>query len=267
MIKLLLESPEVSRLTCFDHNCAKEIPPQASIEVCVEVRGFKNYRLRSMSIHCVPGGDEEVCIQNRYYRASWNLMRMRRIFPRYFPQNISHSRTSPSFRRLADQIYDPLFDCCNSLRKMATNFADCQDWPNPEVLLPVYSTGLGDRLITTPHLPFMGIVFEFSNYFLYKGKLWSAGVEDSNGVCIAAVDEWLLPKHTGTPRPSRRRGLPEEVRIFVWRRDQGRCTRCKSRQNLEFDHIIPVSKGGSDTARNIELLCEVCNRRKGAKIR
>ena len=64
-------------------------------------------------------------------------------------------------------------------------------------------------------------------------------------------------------RESRRReGIPEPVRIAVWRRDSGKCVRCGSRKNLEYDHIIPVSKGGSNTARNIELLCERCNREK-----
>ncbi|MHB1787783.1 MAG: HNH endonuclease [Acidimicrobiales bacterium] len=42
--------------------------------------------------------------------------------------------------------------------------------------------------------------------------------------------------------------------------------KCGSRCRLEYDHIIPVSRGGSDTARNIELPCEVCNRAKGARI-
>jgi len=63
-----------------------------------------------------------------------------------------------------------------------------------------------------------------------------------------------------------RRAVSAEVRREVWRRDQGRCVRCGSRENLEFDHIIPISKGGSNTARNIELLCQSCNRSKGAKI-
>ena len=60
----------------------------------------------------------------------------------------------------------------------------------------------------------------------------------------------------------RRGAIPEEVRIAVWRRDSGKCAKCGSRKNLEYDHIIPVSKGGGNTVRNIELLCEECNRKK-----
>ncbi|MEI6057341.1 MAG: HNH endonuclease [Lentisphaerota bacterium] len=60
--------------------------------------------------------------------------------------------------------------------------------------------------------------------------------------------------------------IPEEVRHEVWRRDLGRCVNCGSQNKLEFDHIIPLSKGGSDSARNIQLLCEECNRKKSAKI-
>ena len=60
--------------------------------------------------------------------------------------------------------------------------------------------------------------------------------------------------------------IPEEVRIAVWRRDQGRCARCGNRENLEYDHIVPVSKGGGNTERNIELLCQDCNRVKGNRI-
>lgn len=56
-----------------------------------------------------------------------------------------------------------------------------------------------------------------------------------------------------------RESIPEHVRLFVWRRDKGRCVRCGSRERLEFDHIIPVVAGGSNTERNIQLLCEPCN--------
>jgi 5-methylcytosine-specific restriction endonuclease McrA len=63
-----------------------------------------------------------------------------------------------------------------------------------------------------------------------------------------------------------RKPIPAEVRREVWRRDGGACVKCGSRRNLEYDHIVPVSKGGSNTARNIELLCEACNRSKSASI-
>ena len=35
---------------------------------------------------------------------------------------------------------------------------------------------------------------------------------------------------------------------------------------LEIDHIIPLSKGGTTTERNLQTLCWKCNRSKGAKI-
>ncbi len=60
--------------------------------------------------------------------------------------------------------------------------------------------------------------------------------------------------------------IPENIRIQVWRRDDGKCARCGSRENLEYDHIVPISKGGSNTTRNIELLCEKCNRSKSNNI-
>jgi Holliday junction DNA helicase RuvB len=61
-----------------------------------------------------------------------------------------------------------------------------------------------------------------------------------------------------------RQVIPDDVKIFVWQRDGGRCVKCGSNERLEYDHIIPVAKGGSNTARNIQLLCETCNRSKGA---
>jgi 5-methylcytosine-specific restriction endonuclease McrA len=71
------------------------------------------------------------------------------------------------------------------------------------------------------------------------------------------------PRSSARPR---RESLAERVRHEVWRRDGAACVDCGSRARLEFDHIIPVSRGGSNTARNIELRCEPCNRRKGARV-
>lgn len=63
-----------------------------------------------------------------------------------------------------------------------------------------------------------------------------------------------------------RQPIADDVKMFVWQRDGGRCVRCGSNQNLEFDHIIPVAMGGANTARNLQLLCVGCNRSKGASL-
>src|SRR5207249_1732713 len=67
-------------------------------------------------------------------------------------------------------------------------------------------------------------------------------------------------------RRTSREPIEESVRLFVWQRDGGRCVRCRSQDRLEYDHIIPLALGGSNRERNIQLLCETCNRAKGAKL-
>ncbi|RZK27266.1 MAG: hypothetical protein EOO43_00145 [Flavobacterium sp.] len=60
--------------------------------------------------------------------------------------------------------------------------------------------------------------------------------------------------------------IPQAVKDMVWNRDGGQCVICGGNQKLEFDHIIPHAKGGAATYRNIQLLCEPCNRSKSDKI-
>lgn len=71
-----------------------------------------------------------------------------------------------------------------------------------------------------------------------------------------------LEEAVKTPREP----IPPDVRMFVWRRDRGRCVQCDSNQRLEYDHIIALANGGSNTERNIQLLCETCNRSKGSSV-
>jgi hypothetical protein len=60
------------------------------------------------------------------------------------------------------------------------------------------------------------------------------------------------------------RVIPQDVKIAVSVRDQGRCVQCGSTEDLHYDHKIPWSRGGTNTVNNIQLLCGPCNRRKGA---
>jgi hypothetical protein len=61
--------------------------------------------------------------------------------------------------------------------------------------------------------------------------------------------------------------IPTWVKLEVWQRDGGQCTRCGSSEDLHLDHIIPWSKGGSSTTPdNVQLLCGGHNLEKHDKI-
>jgi len=77
--------------------------------------------------------------------------------------------------------------------------------------------------------------------------------------------ERVLAGEESDRRPGRAH-IPIAVRHSIWQRDGGRCKGCRSSEKLEYDHIIPVSLGGSSTERNLQLLCERCNRRKAATL-
>jgi len=65
---------------------------------------------------------------------------------------------------------------------------------------------------------------------------------------------------------SRRARIPDDVKVLVWERDDGRCVQCGVEDDLQFDHVIPVAKGGGVAAENIQILCGDCNRAKSASI-
>lgn len=46
---------------------------------------------------------------------------------------------------------------------------------------------------------------------------------------------------------------------YLVEKDGEYCQYCNSVENLEIDHIIPVSKGGTNDRKNLQLLCRTCN--------
>lgn len=65
------------------------------------------------------------------------------------------------------------------------------------------------------------------------------------------------------------RTIPRNVMLKVVRRDGQICQECNkpvSDNKVEFDHIIPFSKGGRSTVENLRLVHKECNRKKKASL-
>ncbi|MGB3653895.1 MAG: HNH endonuclease [Rivularia sp. (in: cyanobacteria)] len=70
------------------------------------------------------------------------------------------------------------------------------------------------------------------------------------------------------PGNKRSRYIPASIRVSVLHRDKYKCVFCgrnAKQVQLEVDHIIPFSKGGSNNLNNLQTLCIDCNRGKGAR--
>ena len=64
-------------------------------------------------------------------------------------------------------------------------------------------------------------------------------------------------------------GIRAGIRWQVFERDNFKCVACGASQKdgaiLHVDHIIPRSKGGTDTMENYQTLCQKCNIGKSNK--
>jgi hypothetical protein len=75
------------------------------------------------------------------------------------------------------------------------------------------------------------------------------------------VDEGLQERRRNPRQP-----IPREIRQAVFERDGGSCTECGSAFDLQYDHVIPVARGGGNSFENLQLLCGDCNRAKSANL-
>lgn len=111
-------------------------------------------------------------------------------------------------------------------------------------------------------------IWTFNGYF----HLTDAWVEKINGrnvfkFKLELIENQIESSENDTSDLDHPRIIPTWVKREVWKRDQGKCVLCGSKDNLHFDHIIPYSKGGSSLIpENIQLLCARHNIDKRDKI-
>lgn len=84
-----------------------------------------------------------------------------------------------------------------------------------------------------------------------------------NGVPYIECVDWMETQYGGRVPINHWRATRE--RIFA--RDDYTCFYCGKRGgDLECDHLIPISRGGSNEDTNLVTSCKTCNRAKGSKL-
>lgn len=95
-------------------------------------------------------------------------------------------------------------------------------------------------------------------YFIDDAELFAAILE-----ALARKQKYLAAERFSTTRS---RQIPDHVKQEVWARDGGRCVRCGAQDYLEYDHVIPFSRGGANTVANVQILCRRCNNLKSDRV-
>jgi hypothetical protein len=96
----------------------------------------------------------------------------------------------------------------------------------------------------------------------------------STGRDICPVDTSMMEKRRAWDRERKRKQrslkLPDSrwwtVIGQVLHRDGHRCTYCESTQQLTADHVVPLTRGGTNDLSNLTACCIPCNTQKGNKL-
>ena len=150
-----------------------------------------------------------------------------------------------------------------------------------KILPSEYTTGKFKISTATSHL-YMPYVPSLQRYWFYKKYLlWvnrNCISEDDYKYINLKVEEFVSYgneefqrlkdkvnriKELTAPRGNKRNNIKDEILSFILKRDREECVTCGSKDNLQFDHILPLSKGGSDEPENLRILCRSCNLSRG----
>ena len=72
-------------------------------------------------------------------------------------------------------------------------------------------------------------------------------------------DYYLNPEIWDSITKVERARVSNKVRFAIYARDNWCCVKCGDTQDLEIDHIYPISKGGKSDLDNLQTLCHHCN--------
>lgn len=113
-----------------------------------------------------------------------------------------------------------------------------------------------------PHLILDGDVHIHMECTRKMAEMWLSGGCDFNGLL------WLKEmesKHYAKSKRVRSCYINKKIKDDVLKKYKFTCVTCGTKEKLSIDHIHPVSKGGTDEFKNLQVMCRSCNSRKSNK--
>ena len=111
----------------------------------------------------------------------------------------------------------------------------------------------------------------FAILFVDKDFLFRFNKKIADVICKLTMENY--PEYLQTDGYIKREDAPKWLKEGVFYRDKGRCQSCGvdlskiflNTDDENYDHIIPLKKGGINDPTNIQLMCEHCNKSKNAR--
>lgn len=142
-------------------------------------------------------------------------------------------------------------------------------------LLKFYKTSKQEVKFIANHLEYYGRIIDISkwnkpNFVILQNPnfLTKVFIEDINYRSLLPKNMLVPNQQQGIPQQNNRTPIPSNIRWQVFQKYNYTCQYCGKKPpevQLEVDHVIPVSQGGSDDINNLTVACFDCNRSKGGK--
>jgi hypothetical protein len=133
--------------------------------------------------------------------------------------------------------------------------------------------------LSQPYDELLGQIADEVFHTMFHNRVALAGLNTYLAWHVDDLDPAGLDEHPDIAKQFRAAGKlkrtkpPRWARRAVFFRDRGRCAWCGADLSglidalpaSQFDHIVPLAKGGLNDVTNLQLLCQPCNGRKAAK--
>jgi hypothetical protein len=115
-----------------------------------------------------------------------------------------------------------------------------------------------------PYLPFKSKVLCYQCYIDIVSRIYKMAGFGDGGLLHIIFKNCLVSSVNRKNRFSL--SANKKILVALLHKYKFKCVKCDKKDDLTIDHVVPVSKGGTDEYSNLQILCKACNSKKGARI-